>query len=176
MKTNVKKLTTLAMLTAISVVLVYVIRFPAFLPFLEYEPGQVPILIGTFAYGTMAGLALTVVVALVQGLTVSSGAGIIGILMHIIGTGSFILVAGNVYKLHRTKKGAVLALVLGSLVMTISMVIWNVIVTPIYMGAPREQVIALLVPAIIPFNLMKSGINSVVTLLLYKSISKFLPK
>lgn len=173
---STKRLTTLAMLTAISVVLVYAIRFPAFLPFLEYDPADIPIFIGTFAFGPMAGLMLTVTVSVIQGLTVSAKGEVIGIIMHIFATGSFVLVAGNVYKKNHSKKGAIISLTLGSITMVLAMIVWNIIITPIYLGAPREEVIKLLVPAIIPFNIMKAGINSVVTLLLYKSVSRFLHK
>jgi riboflavin transporter FmnP len=50
----------------------------------------------------------------------------------------------------------------------------NLVVTPLYMGAPREAVIALLIPAIIPFNLVKSVINSFLGFVLLKSLGRFL--
>ena len=54
------------------------------------------------------------------------------------------------------------------------MVLMNMIFTPLFMGAPLETVLAMMVPAIIPFNLLKAGINCTVTFLLYKSISHLL--
>ena len=54
--------------------------------------------------------------------------------------------------------------------MTIIMVLWNYLVTPIYLGYPREAVVELLLPAIIPFNLLKGGINMALVLLLYKHV------
>jgi riboflavin transporter FmnP len=50
----------------------------------------------------------------------------------------------------------------------------NLLVTPLYMGAPREAVIAMLPTAIIPFNLLKAGLNSVLTFILYKRVGGFL--
>lgn len=47
----------------------------------------------------------------------------------------------------------------------------NMIFTPLFMGAPLETVLALMIPAIIPFNVLKAGINGVITFFLYKSIS-----
>ena len=91
--------------------------------------------------------------------------------MHIFATGAFVWTAGLIYKHNRTKKSAVIALIAGILVMTATMCLWNVIFTPIYMGTPRKAIIAMLPTAIIPFNLLKSGINSVVTFLLYKKLS-----
>ena len=60
--------------------------------------------------------------------------------------------------------------------MTATMVLWNIIITPIFLGVPREAVIGMLATIIVPFNLLKAGINSVVTFLTYKSIAKFLHK
>ncbi|NCA78552.1 MAG: ECF transporter S component, partial [Alphaproteobacteria bacterium] len=83
------RLAKMGMLVAISVVLVYFIHFPIFpaVPFLEYDPADISILIGTFAFGPLAGLGLTVVTSVVQGLTVSAHSGAYGIIMHIIATG-----------------------------------------------------------------------------------------
>jgi riboflavin transporter FmnP len=78
------------------------------------------------------------------------------------------------YKFNKTKKRAVAALVAGSLAMSAIMVGWNIIVTPIYMGAPREAVLAMILPVILPFNLLKAAVNSVVIFLIYKPIGRFL--
>ena len=76
-----RKLPTMAMLAAISIVLVALIHFPIIpgATFLEYDPADVSILVGTFLFGPWAGLALTAVVSVIQGLTVSAGSGVIGI-------------------------------------------------------------------------------------------------
>lgn len=169
-----RKLTTMAMLAAVSIALVYLIRFPLFLPFLEYDPADIPILIATFAYGPLSGLLMTVVVSVIQGMTVSASSGIIGISMHIFATGGFVLVAGNIYKSKKTKKRALAGLVAGALTMVVSMIAWNLIFTPIFTGMPVEAVAKLLAPAIIPFNLVKAGINATVTFLLYKPVAPYL--
>ena len=54
------------------------------------------------------------------------------------------------------------------------MVIANLLVTPLYLGVTREMVIGMLLPAIIPFNLLKGAINGIITFLLYKKVSNFL--
>ncbi|MBC8570776.1 ECF transporter S component [Zongyangia hominis] len=174
MKINTRKMAMMAMLAAISVVLVIIhVPFPP-APFLEYDPADIPILIGAFAFGPTAGLLITVVVSVVQGFTLSSGSGIIGVVMHILATGSFVLVAGSIYSRKKTRKSAVLGLSLGALTMTVMMVLMNLVFTPIFMNTPIEAVAKMLLPIIIPFNLMKAGINAVVTLVLYKAVSRFL--
>jgi len=173
-----KKLTTLGLMGALSVLLVTLVHFPIFpaAPFLEYDPADVPIFVSTFLFGPLAGLILTIVVSLVQGFTVSSASGVIGIIMHILSTGAFVLVAGNIYKKNRNKKGAGLALLAGAMTMAAVMTLWNIIFTPIFMKVPRTVVLQMLIPTIIPFNLIKAVANSLITLVIYKKISKFVNK
>lgn len=169
-------LAKMGMLVAISIVLVYLIRipFPA-LPFLEYDPADIPILIGTFAFGPLGGIVLTVVTAVVQGLTVSAQSGLYGILMHILATGAFVLVAGFIYRWKKTRKIALIALICGALAMIAIMIPANLLVTPLFMGMPRSAIYPML-PAIIGFNAMKAGINGLITFILYKPMSRFLHK
>lgn len=170
------KLVKMAMLGAMSLVLVLLIRIPfPPAPFLVYDPADIPIFIGTFAFGPLAGLLITVVVSFIQAFALG-GDGIIGFAMHVFATGSFVLLAGNIYKADKTKKGAVTALVCGILVMVVSMLVWNAFITPIYMGVERSAVLGMLVPVILPFNLLKAGINSIVTFITYKAIAKHLHK
>lgn len=167
------RLAKMGMLVAISVVLVYFIHIPMFTAFYEYDPADIPILIGTFAFGPWAGLLLTVVTSIIQGLTVSSASGVYGILMHVIATGAFVLVAGFIYKGEKSRKRAIIALICGVLAMVIIMIPANILITPYFMGAPRSAVVAM-VPVIVAFNFTKAGINAIVTFFLYKRISRFL--
>lgn len=175
-KSKTRLMVQMAVLIAISILLVYLIHFPIFpaAPFLEYDPADIPILIGTFMFGPLGGLFITAIAAILQGITVSAASGWIGILMHFFATGSFVLFAGLIYKRNRTKKGAIIALAVGSAVMVIVMVLWNIIMTPIFMGTPREAIYVMLIPIIIPFNFIKAGVNSILTFILYKSVSKVL--
>ena len=167
-----KKMVTIAMLIAISVVLVAFIHFPIIpaAAFLEYDPADIPIFIGTFLFGPAAGVIITIIVSFIQGFTVSAQSGIYGILMHIFATGSFVLVSGNIYKKGRSKKAAVISLISGVIVMTCAMLVFNIIITPLFMGVPRSVVIGMLIPAILPFNLIKAGINAIITYLIYKPL------
>lgn len=173
---TVKKLTHMAVLAALSVIFVALIHLPIFpsAPYLEYDPADIPILIGTFAYGPIVGLIITVVAAFIQGVTVSAAGGFYGILMHILATGTYVIVAGNVYKIKKNRSMAIVALACGTIAMAIVMCGANLIVTPIYSGVPVSVVKDMLLPIILPFNLIKAGINGAITFILYKTISKFL--
>ena len=171
------KIAKVSMLVAISVVLVYLVHFPIFppVPFLEYDPADIPIFIGTFAFGPLAGLMLAVVTAVIQGLTVSAQSGIYGVIMHILATGSFVLIAGSIYRGQKSRRRAILALAAGVVTWTVVMVVANLIVTPLFMGVP-VSVVKGLMPYIVSFNLIKAGLNSIITFILYKRISSFLHK
>lgn len=169
------KLVKMGMLIAVSIALVYLIHFPIFpaVPFLEYDPADIPILIGTFAFGPIAGLVLTVTTSVIQGLSVSAASGVYGILMHIIATSALVLVAGVIYHKQQTRKSAVIGLLCGVIAMALVMTGANLIITPMFMGVDVDTVWNLM-PFIIGFNLVKAGINGAVTFLLYKRISSFL--
>ena len=169
------KVVKMGVMVAISVALVYLIHFPIFpvVSFLEYDPADIPILIGTFAFGPLAGLVLTVVTSVVQGLTVSAGSGLYGILMHVIATGVLVAVSGGIYSRNKTRKTAVIALVCGMAAMAVVMMGANMVITPMFMGVPASAVWDLM-PFIVGFNVIKAGINGAVTFVLYKRIVNFL--
>lgn len=173
---NTRKLAVMALLIAISVLLIYLVRFPLIpaVPYLEYDPADIPILIGALAYGPVAGICLTVVASVIQGLTVSAGSGVYGIIMHIIATSTLVAVASLIYSCKHTRGGAILGLICGTVAITLIMLPANHIVTPIFTGMPTEAVDALLIPGILPFNLIKAGVNSALTFVVYKTVSRYL--
>jgi riboflavin transporter FmnP len=132
---STKKIVTMGVMAALSVLLVALIRIPfPGATFLVYDPADVPILIGTFIFGPWNGLLLTTAVSLVQGFAMSTD-GIVGIVMHILATGSLVLVAGSIHKRKEDYKSAIIGIITGALVMTVTMVFWNLIVTPLYYGS-----------------------------------------
>ena len=168
-KLTTKELTTLAMLTAIAYALVATIRIPIVL-FLKYEPKDVVITIGGFLMGPGAVLASSCVVALIEMFTISE-TGIIGCIMNLLSTCSFAFTAAYVYKRRHTMAGAIAGLVTGTVVMVTTMLLWNYLITPLYMtGTSRSDIAGMLMPVFLPFNLLKAGLNSAFILLLYKPV------
>lgn len=174
-KEKTLKLVKMGMLVAISIVLVYVIHLPIFpaVAFLEYDPADIPILIGTFAFGPFMGLLLTIATSIIQGITVSASSGLYGVLMHIIATGVLVIVAGIIYWRSKTRKAAIIGLLCGMVAMALVMIVANLIITPLFMGV-SQAVVWQLMPYIVCFNLIKAGINGLVTFFLYKRISIYL--
>lgn len=125
-------------------------------------------------FGPVAGLVLTAVVAVIQAIMLTPDGGWVGLVMHFIATGTLVLVAGTIYKKFHTLKGAIIALVAGALSMTLIMVPSNLFFSVKFYGYPYEAVKAMLLPAIIPFNLVKGFGNSLIVMLIYKPLSKAL--
>ena len=176
-KFSTKYMTTVAMFCAISFVAVLIGRLvPNIAGFLSYDPKDAIVVIAGFILGPLASVIISVIVSFIEMISIST-TGPYGFLMNVISTCAFAVPAAWYYaKKNHSHKGAVVGLGLGVLFMAICMVLWNYIVTPYYMGVPRDQVAAMLVPVFLPFNLVKGGINAGLTLLIYKPIVNTLRK
>ena len=166
---RLRRMTVMAMMVAISFAAVAFIRIPAVM-FLKYEPKDVLLTIGAFMFGPIAGLCMAAVVSLLELVTVSD-TGVIGLVMNIISSGLFVCVSSTIYRYKRTLLGAVIGLVCGVLATTAGMVLWNYLITPLYMDIPREQVAGMLTTVFAPFNLLKGSINAALVMLLYKPVT-----
>ncbi len=170
-----KMIAAMAMLTALAVVADIFLRLPNIAGFLTYEPKDVILTIGAFIFGPVAGLIMALVVCTVEMVTVSS-TGVIGLLMNFLASATFVGVASVIYYRKKTMSRAVIGLAGGSLSMIAVMLLWNYIMTPIFMGVPREAVLDMFLPVLIPFNGIKALLNSALVLLLYKGVVTALRK
>lgn len=173
-KRALRNMILIAMLAAVAYLIVSLVRIPVVL-FLKYEPKDVVITIGGFILGPMASLVISTVVSLLEMVTISE-TGPIGCLMNLLSTCSFACTAALIYNRHRTLKGAVVGLLAGSVAMIAVMLLWNWLITPLYMGASREAVEAMLLPVFLPFNALKAGLNSGLVMVLYKPVTTALRK
>lgn len=163
-----KKLTTTGMLCALAYAAAAVARVPVVL-FLRYDPKDIIIVVGGLLFGPLTSLAITVIVSVVQMFT-TSGTGILGCVMNIISSCSFACTAAFIYKRRRRLSGAIWGLLGGWACQVAVMMLWNWLIAPIYMGYPREAIVELLLPAFLPFNLIKGGLNAAITMLIYKPV------
>lgn len=167
---NSKTIATLGMLCAIAYVAKLISNvFPTVSGFLSFDLKDVIIVIGGFISGPLAALAITVVVSLIEMVTVSS-TGVIGFIMNVLASGTFACIAAGIYHKDRSMKGAITGLIAGVLCMTAIMILWNWLITPLYMKVPRDVVVKMLIPTFLPFNLVKGGINASLAMLLYKPV------
>ena len=172
---RLKALLCMAMLTALAVAADIFLRIPGIGGFLTYEPKDVILTIGAFIFGPIAGLVMSLLVCLIEMITVST-TGLIGLLMNFLASGVFVGVSAVIYWRKKTISRAILGLIVGSFAMLVIMLLWNYIMTPIFMGVPREAVLEMFLPLLIPFNLLKAGLNSALILFLYKAVVTALRK
>ncbi len=168
-KDRLRKMVVMAFLAAIAYIIVALVRVPVVL-FLSYEPKDVVITIGGFLLGPVAAFVISLLVSLLEMVTISQ-TGPIGCIMNLISTCSFACVAAVIYKKKHSLWGAIWGLLAGSVAMIAVMILWNWLITPMYMGVTRDAVEGMLLPVFLPFNALKAGLNSALTLGLYKPLT-----
>ena len=171
---NIRKMVLMGLLAAMAFMIVSYVRIPVVL-FLKYEPKDVVITIGGFLLGPLASFIISLVVSLVEMVSISD-TGPVGCLMNLVSTCSFACVASLIYKKKHSAAGALTALLVGSVSMIVIMLLWNWLITPLYMGATREAIEDMLLPVFLPFNTLKAGLNSALILALYKPLTTALRK
>ena len=172
-----RRLVCMAMLCAVAYVVMYCSKI-VFAPFtvaglLTIDLKDVIIVIGGFLFGPLASFILSAVVALIEMITVSE-TGPVGLLMNVLSTIAFTCPAAFLYHRRRTLPCAVAGLILGGVLMTVVMLLWNYLVTPLYMGVPRDVVAAMLPTVFLPFNVVKAAMNGALTVVIYRPVSNAL--
>lgn len=171
---RIRQLVLIALLAAMAYIAVFVVRIPV-VAFLKYEPKDVIITIGGFLLGPMGALLVCFLVALLEMVTISE-TGIIGCIMNFLSSACFACAAALIYKRSRRLRGAIVGLIIGSVAMIGVMLLWNWLITPLYMGVSRSAVEGMLIPVFLPFNALKAGLNSALVLGLYKPLATALRK
>ncbi len=175
MATNTKERTQRLALSAVFCALAFL---TVFLPvpkvqFLSFDVKDTVIALGSLLLGPEVAAALSVAVPLLEFITVGT-TGVWGLLMDILSSLAFSLTASLIYKYRKTLTGAVLSLSAAVLVQVAVMMLANLFITPLYTGAPRSAVIAMLLPLLLPFNAVKSVFNASLVMALYKPLSEIL--
>ena len=185
---SVQYMTRIAILGALSAIL-FMIEIPV-IAFYKLDVSTLPALLGAFSMGPMAGLAI-LVIKNVFGLLHSTSM-YVGELADVIMGAAYILPAALIYRYRKTRKNALIAVTVGTIVMTAAAVLvnWKIMI-PFYMsayGMPMESIVAmaqsalpfvdtqweLLLYVTAPFNLLKGVVLSALTFLLYKRLSPLL--
>lgn len=194
-KLGTREIAIIGMLGAIAVVLMlFEIPLPFAPSFYKLDLSEVPVLVGCFALGPMAGLFIELIKILLNLLingTVTAG---VGELANLFIGCAFCVPAGIIYRKKTTKKGAVIGLVFGTLVMTFLGCFINAyIMLPAYAKAfswPLDTIVAMgsevnanitdlfsfVMFAVVPFNILKGVVVSIVVLLIYKKISPIIKR
>ena len=189
-----RKLVEIGMLGAIATVLM-LFEFPIpFIapPFYELDFSEVPVLVGAFALGPVAGATIELVKILINLLINGTATAFVGEIGNYILGCSFIIPAALIYKKKKSKKNALIGMIAGTITMTVLGCFLNAyVLLPTYaaaFGMSIEKIVEMgsavngnitnimtfVVLAVAPFNILKGFIVSAITLLIYKHISPIL--
>lgn len=187
-----RKVAMIGMFSAIAAVLM-LFEFPVFFapPFYELDFSELPILIGAYAFGPVAGLLMEFIKILLKLFMKGTSTAFVGDLANFAVGCSLILPASSIYCFVKKKKGAIWGCIIGTLTLTVFGTAFNAIyLIPAFsklFGLPIEQILAMgsevnplmtegslvsfVICCVAPMNLLKGTVASVLTMLLYKPLS-----
>lgn len=187
---SVRKTALIGMFGAIAAVLMFIeMPIPVIAPpFYKIDFSEVPVLIGTFAMGPVAGILIELIKILLHLLVKGTSTAGVGELGNFIVGLALVLPAGLIYRVHKTRRTAVVGMVVGTLTMVLAGSLINAFVLlPMYAAAfggmeaiiaagtavhsSVDSVFGFVALCVAPFNLIKGVITSILTMLLYKRIS-----
>ncbi len=169
---KIKRMTALAMFAALAYV-IHFIHIPV--GFLNLDFKDVVITVCGMYFGPLSGLAIAVIVPVIETATVG-GTGYYGLIMNILSSVTFVGTASLIYRFKKTLSGAIVGLVCAALSMTAVMIAANLLITPYYMGVSIAEVGALIPKLLLPFNAVKAVLNASLTLCLYKPLTSVLKR
>ena len=187
-KENIRKIVVIGIMSAVSAVLMMLsFNIPIMPSFIKMDFSELPALITAFSIGPISGILVCLIKNLIN-LPFSTTAGVGELSNFVLGV-CLVLPAGLIYKKMKSRKGALIGSVLGSLIMALLSIPWNYYITyPAYINIlnfPLEAILGMykainpnvngLMQALLIFNLpytfCKGVIISVLTFLLYKKLS-----
>ena len=177
MKRETKKLVLMGMLVALAYISLWCVRIPIIpaASFLRYDVKDVFICIGGLVCGPIYCFGAAICISVLQMFTVSEY-GFIGLVMNIFSVLSYSGLISLLCRRNKSKINLVFSLCAGIVSMTIVMILWNYLITPLYMGVSREAVLKMIMPILLPFNLIKSVLNSILVFVLYITLGNTIRK
>ncbi|MCY6485655.1 ECF transporter S component [Clostridium aestuarii] len=194
-KSNLNKTIKITLLSVMAFILMFFeIPLPIFPSFLKIDISDLPALFGTFSFGPVAGVLIELFKNILHIMFKGTQTGFVGEFANFLVGSIFVVVAGSVYKYKKSKKTAILGLIVGSLVMSVSAAVLNYhIFLPLFAKAFKAPIEAfvkmgtvvnpkikdlkdLVMWSILPFNLIKCFVVSAITIPVYKKISPVLHK
>lgn len=169
---STRQLVTMALMCAISALFSFV-QIPLIpgLTFLTYDPSLMPAMVCGFAFGPGAGFVVGALAAVIHGLVLGEW---VGSMMNIVATLCFVVPAAFVYRRVHTFKGAVAGLALGSAAAVAGAIVANLTIGVWFWYGSVDAIAPMILPALVPFNLVKTILNSVLTMVVYKAVSNLI--
>lgn len=190
-----RKVAMIGMFSAIAMILMlFEMPLPFAPSFYELDLSELPILVGSFAFGPAAGVMMEFIKILLKLLVKGTSTAFVGDLANFVIGCSFILPASIVYLFWRKKTGAVTGCIVGTLILAVFGSLFNAIyLLPAFSklyGMPLEKILAMgsavnplmkegsmfsfVLCCVVPVNLIKGTVVSVLTMLIYKPLSPIL--
>lgn len=168
---STQRIAITALLCAVSAISTLVLEFPIMpgITYLKYDPSCVIAVLGGLLFDPVVGLTISIIPYLVH---VATSSGIYGTIMAIIAAVSYVMPPVLLYRWHKTQRSLIVGLLVGSICSILACIIGNLLITPLYTGMPIVAVTGLIVPVIIPFNVIKSVLNGALTLALFVPVSR----
>ena len=165
-----EKIAKYALFVALSMAVSF-IEFPLIpdLSYLKYDPSGIVCLVAGFAYGPAAAAIVSIL-----GFAPHLFTNPLGTVMAVLVSLGASVTAALIYKKMHTRKGAIIGLLAGSIIAIALAIVGNLVITPLYAHISIAQVASLIIPALLPFNIIKLALHVVVTMLIYKPISNLL--
>ena len=167
-----KQLVVMALMCALALLLSF-IAFPIFpaASFLKLDIALVPSTVVGLAYGAGPGVLVALACAVAHAAITGNW---VGCIMSCIVALAYIIPVALIYSRNNTLKGAIIGLVVATICLVVGSIIGNLIIDPLFYGMPFDAVAGLVLPAILPFNVIKGVLLSILTLLIYKAISNLI--
>ena len=141
--------------------------FPA-APYLKYDPSGIVVLVAGFAFGPATGAVVGTLMWLPHFFGNPFGS-----IMGIVANLAMVIPSALIYRANPTRKGSLIGMGVGLVCFVVACILMNLVITPLYApGTSVSDVAALIVPVLLPFNLIKGAINCVVTQAVYKTVSR----
>jgi riboflavin transporter FmnP len=168
-KLSTKQMVTMSMFAALAYVMAALTRITVVYPF-TYEMKDAVICLSTIILGAPSGIVIALLVSAIEVLTISD-TGFWGFLMSFIASSVFSFTCSFIYNKLRSFNGAIIAVYSASIALTLAMIPLNIIFVPIFSPfVTTADVVNMIIPTILPFNLAKALINGAIVLIFYKPI------
>ncbi len=191
MNNKIKKISIIAMFSAIGGILMFLdFQLPMFLSFMKMDLSDLPVIIGGFIFGPLDSIIIAVLKILIKLLLKPTSTVYVGEIANLIGSILYSLPASLIYIKFKNKKRAIIGLIIGVIVASVGITICNMIfIFPFYMQLFNitdviiigmcnkifpyiDSMFKVYLLSVLPFNLVKYGLSSIITFLFYKRISK----
>lgn len=190
-RSKIKEMTLIAIMGGLGAILMVVFHtpIPFMPPFMDFDLAAIPELIGGFVLGPVAAIGIILVKILLKFVLMGTSSMFTGEIQNLLLSCAYVLPAVIIYHRKKSKKSALLGMIVGTIVCSITAVFTNLyIIIPFYaslgnmtvqsivdmcaaVNSLMKDTLTLAIFGIVPFNLIKGSASSLVTYILYKRLS-----